>query len=215
MAIKEVNPKCKIIGVVPENSSSMEALFNNKVVPGFKPTIADGTAVKTPSPVIYENFIKKYVDAVYAIDEGSIASAIVYLLERAKTLVEGAGALPLAAIMSGCLSDLGEKTCLILSGGNIDMNTISQVIRRGLTQAGRIARFRVVVPDHPGILNSLTDVIAQHEANVLEVYHDRLGSQLNLQETVIEFLLEIRDLDQFDRIVKGFKELGAEVIKNP
>lgn len=214
MAIKEFKPRCRVIGVVPENCAAMEALFRGQYTEelGYRSSIADGTSIKKPSYVMFDRFIKKYVDDIRAVDEGTIASAMVYLLERAKTLVEGSGALPLAALMAGGSDlSLGKKTCLVLSGGNVDMNTISQVIERGLAKAGRIARLCVVVPDHPGSLNQLTNVIASERANILEVHHDRLGDHLRLHETAIEFLLETRSSDHLNKVLEGFKKVGAHI----
>ena len=212
IAIKESNPHCKVIGVVPKNCAAMQAMFKNEYTEELEYTssIADGTSVKKPSPIMYDRFIKRYVDDICAVDEGTIASAMVYLLERAKTVVEGSGALSLAALMTGGVS-LGNKTCLILSGGNVDMNTISQVIERGLAKAGRIARLSVVVPDRPGTLNQLTNIIASQKANILEVHHDRLGGHLRLQETVIEFLLETKSLDHLNEILESLRGSGARI----
>ena len=135
IAIKESNPHCKVLGVVPKNCSAMQSLFKNEAALEHQPTIADGASVKKPSSLIYDNFIKKYVDDICTVSEDSIAAAMLFLLERAKTLVEGSGALSLAAVMEEKLP-LGHKTCLILSGGNVDMNIISQIIQRGLTKGG-------------------------------------------------------------------------------
>ena len=214
IAIKASRPNCKVIGVVPENCPAMEFLFKQKTMAPFHPTIADGTSVKQPSVLIYNEFIKKYVDEVCSVSEGSIASAMLFLLERAKTVVEGSGALSLAALMEGNVS-FGDKTCLILSGGNVDMNTISHIIRHGLTKMGRLARLSVVVPDRPGALSQLTRMIASESANILEVYHDRLNHHLHLHETTIEFLLETKSWDQIHKILKVFEGEGVKVRSSP
>ncbi len=207
IAIKESMPSCKVIGVVPENCSAMKALSENKSLESisYKPSIADGTSLKEPSSVMYNQFIKRYVDDVCSVDEETIASAMVYLLERAKTVVEGSGALSLAAVMKGGLS-LGKKTCLVLSGGNLDMNLLSSVIERGLAKAGRIVRFSVVVSDSPGVLSKLTDIIARHRANILQVEHDRIGRHLNLRETVIQFLLETKGVEHCREVLSALRD---------
>lgn len=217
MAIKESLPHCRVIGVVPKNCSAMQALFKSQYTKDFKYTasIADGTSVKEPSELMYNHFIKKYVDDIFSVDEETIASAMVYLLERAKTVVEGSGALALGALMLHTENlNLGDKTCLILSGGNVDMNIISQVTERGLAKVGRIARISVIVPDCPGSLSELTNVIANRRGNVLEVHHDRLGTSINLQQTKIEFLLETRGFDHLNEILEALKEMGALVENN-
>ena len=118
--------------------------------------------------------------------------AIVFFLERAKTVVEGSGAVTWAGGLKKAKWELGKKSCLLLSGGNIDLNLVSKVIERGLTQKGRLIRLAVVVQDRPGNLNRLTNVIAEKGANILDVKHDRVRPGLKMSETAIEFLLETR-----------------------
>lgn len=209
LALKSLNPKIKIYGVVAENAPAMKNLFHKKSEPLKSSilSIADGIAVKTPSPIIYENFISKYVDDVVSVDENEISAAIVFLLERAKTVVEGSGAVSVAAMMHKNLK-LGEKTCAILSGGNIDLNLMAQIIERGLIRSGRQARLSVVVTDRPGMLLKITQVIADIGANILEVDHDRLASDLHPKETRIEFLLETENDQQILQIQEEIKARG-------
>jgi threonine dehydratase len=130
------------------------------------------------------------------------------LLERAKTVVEGSGAVGLAAAAKANWN-LGEKTCVLLCGGNIDLNTISKVIDRGLSEKGRLSRISVRVSDRPGILHALTGVIAEKRANILQVSHNRVSSRLSLSETQIEFLLETRSQGHIDEIKEAMTSLGA------
>lgn len=209
VALKALNPKIRIYGVVAENAPGMKNLFQKKA-PSEKASfvsIADGISVKTPSPAMYETFISKYVDDVVSVDENEIAAAVVFLLERAKTIVEGSGAVSLAAMMHKKLN-LGAKTCAVLSGGNIDLNLMAQIIERGLTRSGRVARVSVVVDDRPGTLLMLTQVIADLGANILEVEHDRLSADLHPKETRIEFLLEIRNENQMQEIHTEIRRRG-------
>lgn len=212
-AIKALNPKIKIIGVQTELVSTMAQMFHTKkFVPLTKPvaTLADGIAVKTPSEIMFHSFIEKNVDEVVTVTEDEIAEAIVFLLERAKTVAEGSGAVTVAAALSRKLS-LGKRTCLIVSGGNIDLNIVSDIINRGQIQRGRLCELSVTVPDVPGSLSRLTQVIAEHKANVLEVHHDRIRHGLNLKETRIEFVLETTSHDHIKQIIAALEKAGARI----
>lgn len=214
VALKALNPKIKIIGVQTELVSTMAQMFHSqKFVPLDKPvsTLADGIAVKTPSEVMYNAFISKYVDQIATVNEAEIAEAIVFLLERAKTVAEGSGAVCVAAALSRQLS-LGKKTCLLVSGGNIDLNIVSEIITRGQIQRGRLCELSVVVPDVPGSLSRLTQILAEHRANVLEVHHDRLRQGLNLKETRIDFVVETTSHDHIKQIIMAIEKSGAKVI---
>lgn len=214
-AIKSIKPSCKVYGAVAENNPGMYNLFHGKEHnPGErKPTIADGLAVKKPSANMLENYLKPYVDDVTTVSEDEIAEAIVFLLERSKTVVEGSGAVGLAATVKMRKQwDLGKKTCVVLCGGNIDLNAISKVIERGLAKKGRLVRVSVVVTDKPGTLHRLTSVLADLNANVLEVEHDRLRPHLEISEAQIEFLLETRDEQQIQKIQKALIEIGARQV---
>lgn len=213
IALKNLNPKIKIIGVQTELVSTMAQMFHTKkFVPLTTPvsTLADGIAVKTPSENMFHSFIEKYVDEVVTVTEDQIAEAIVFLLERAKTVAEGSGAVTVAAALSRKLN-LGKRTCLIVSGGNIDLNIVSDIINRGQTQRGRLCELSVIVPDVPGSLSRLTQVIAEHRANVLEVHHDRIRSGLNLKETRIEFVLETTSHEHIKKIIEALEKAGAKI----
>lgn len=213
LALKSLNPKIKIIGVQTELVSTMAQMFHTKkFVPLTKPvsTLADGIAVKTPSEAMFHSFIEKYVDEVVTVTEDEIAEAIVFLLERAKTVAEGSGAVAVAAALSRKLS-LGKRTCLVVSGGNIDLNIVSDIINRGQIQRGRLCELSVTVPDVPGSLSRLTQVIAEHKANVLEVHHDRIRHGLNLKETRIEFVLETTSHEHIKQIIAALEKAGARI----
>lgn len=212
-AIKSLNPKVKIIGVQTELVSTMAQMFHTKkFTPLEKPvsTLADGIAVKTPSEAMFNSFIEKNVDEVVTVTEDEIAEAIVFLLERVKTVAEGSGAVTVAAALSRKLS-LGKRTCLVVSGGNIDLNIVSDIINRGQIQRGRLCELSVTVPDVPGSLSRLTQVIAEHRANVLEVHHDRIRSGLNLKETRIEFVLETASNEHIKTIIAALEKAGAKI----
>jgi threonine dehydratase len=215
-AIKAINPKCKIYGIQSARAPSMADSFKaNKITldPKSASTIADGIAVKRPSPYIYENYISKLVEDVVTVTEDEIAEAIVLLMERAKAVVEGAGATGLAALLAGRVKP-GKKCCVLLSGGNIDMNIVEKVIERGLCRHGRLVAFSVVVDDVPGMLNKITTCLAAERANVLQVEHNRTAPNLALLETRIDFLVETNSEEHAAHIKSALKGLGIKVIQN-
>jgi threonine dehydratase len=210
VALKALNPKIKMIGVQSQAVDTMYQLFKHQPLDKshLKPTIADGIAVQSPSQSIFDSFIEKYVDDIVTVDEAEIAEAIVFLLERAKTVAEGAGATAMAALLSRKVKP-AAKTCAIVGGGNIDLNIVSQVIQRGQIQRGRLCEMSVIVPDIPGSLSQLTRILAEHKANVLEVHHDRVKQGLNLKETRIEFVIETTSREHIAKIRESLKNWGA------
>jgi threonine dehydratase len=214
VALKTLNPQIKVIGVQTAAIDTMYQLFKNQSysVPQYNAaTIADGIAIKVPSLPIFESFISKYVDDVVTVTEGEIAEAIVFLLERAKTVAEGAGATALAAVLSKKVK-LGQKNIVLVCGGNIDLNIVSQVIQRGQIQRGRLSEMSVIVPDIPGSLSQLTKILAEYKANILEVHHDRIKHGLNLKETKIDFVIETTSHQHIASIREALIKWGARVV---
>ncbi len=212
-AIKTINPKIKIIGVQAANTASMQKSFLNKqIVSNIENsgTMADGIAVKHPNEYILNNYILKYVDEMVTVTEEEMADAMVFLLERCKTVVEASGAASMAAVFQKKL-DLGKKTCCVLSGGNVDLNIVSKVIDQGLSRRGRIVQLEVRIADQPGSLSKLTKIIADKRANILEVYHDRLATGMLLNETKIEFVLETFSHEHIEEIKQELRAVGAKV----
>jgi threonine dehydratase len=211
IALKSRNPKIKIYGVQSDIACGMTQLFRHEK-PIFTNrrlmTIADGIAMKRPSEEMYETFIKKYVDEIVTVTDDEIAESIFYLIERLKSVTEGSGAASLAAVMQKKLS-LGKKSCVILSGGNIDLNIIAKVIDQGLVKKGRLVEIAVVVPDIPGLLSQMTSVIASEKANVLQVYHDRSDRTLHLRETRIQFVLETTSHEHVERIKRVLQSIDG------
>jgi len=216
MALKHLNPQIKVYGAVAAAAPGMHHMYQSdgaEALEGAKSTIADGIAIKKPSSYIYNNYISKYVDGMVTVTDDEIAHAMVFLLERAKAVVEGAGAAGLAAARKAKNEwDLGKTTAVVLCGGNVDLNLISTVIEKGLSMAGRTTRIAVATNDLPGNLNKLTTVLAELDANIIDVTHDRVSSHLALRETLIEFLLETKNKDHIEQIKEKFKELGARVL---
>lgn len=213
IALKSLNPRIRVIGVQTELVSTMVQMFKTKK---YEPltqavsTLADGIAVKTPSQDMFDSFISKYVDEVATVTEGEIAEAIVFLLERAKTVAEGSGAVALAAALSKKIK-LGRKNALLVCGGNIDLNIVSSIITRGQIQRGRLCELSVVVADIPGSLSRLTQILADRRANILEVHHDRLRHGLSLKETRIDFVIETTSHEHIQQIIHDLKLSGAQV----
>ena len=161
---------------------------------------------------MYDSFISQLVDEVVTVTDDEIAEAIVLLLERSKTLTEGSGAAAVAALMFRDLK-VGARTCALLCGGNIDLNTSAKIIERGQIRKGRLVCLSVVVEDLPGSLNRLTRVIAEQRANVLEVHHDRVHSGLALRETRIDFVLETKNHEQIESLKKALQNQGCVLVK--
>lgn len=212
-ALRALNPKIKIYGVQSDQAPGMSQLFHKQNPDAKKriSTIADGIAIKNPSKVIYENFISRYVDEVVTVTDDELAEAIVFLLERAKTMTEGSGAAAMAAVMNRKLA-LGQKSCVILSGGNVDLNIISKIIEKGQTKRGRLAELSVVVDDLPGNLSRLTKAIADQKANILEVHHDRISQGLFLRETRIDFVLETSSPEHIQKIKEALMAAGGKIL---
>ncbi|WP_347357273.1 threonine ammonia-lyase [Bdellovibrio sp.] len=215
LAMKSINPKVRVIGVQSDRSPGMAHLFNKQPLSQAKraATIADGIAIKNPSQMMLDNFISKYVDEVVTVSDDEIAEAIVFLMERAKAVAEGSGAAAMAAAMSRNLN-LGKKTCVIVSGGNIDLNIVSKIIDRGQILRGRLCELSVIVDDLPGNLSRLTQAIASQKANILEVRHDRVSKGLSLRETRIDFVLETSSIEHVEKIKRALEETGAKVIQS-
>lgn len=212
MVIKALRPSCKVYGVQSERAPSMYKMFKAQEAEAIRATVADGIAVKTASPEMYDKYISKCVDDIITVSDEDIAQTIVYLLEKEKTVVEGAGATALTGVFSGKL-DLGKKTCALLCGGNIDLNTIAKVIDKGLTRSGRLAQISVVVDDSPGGLHRITELLGEQKANILDVKHSRADKMLGLREARIEFLLETVSEEHINRICEALKEYKAKVIR--
>ncbi|MGH1468118.1 MAG: pyridoxal-phosphate dependent enzyme, partial [Bdellovibrionales bacterium] len=217
LALKELNPKIKVYGAVAESAPGMYHLFKSKgkdVGSEAIPTIADGIAIKKPSLYIYENYISKYVDDMVLVSEEEMAEAMVFLLERAKAVVEGAGAAGLAGAKKASKEwDLGDRTAVVLCGGNVDLNLLSTVIEKGLSKVGRMTRVKVATKDLPGNLHRLTAVLAELDANIIDVTHDRVSAGLGIRETLIEFLLDTKNDEHIKKIKAKFEALGVRVLE--
>jgi threonine dehydratase len=205
-AVRDKAPHIRIIGVESMAAPSMSASFTAGK-PVEKPvlvTLADGIAVKRPGkrtvPVICN-----CVDEIVRVQEEEIALAIVSLLEKTKMLVEGAGAVTLAAIQNRGVTKLEGKTVCLLSGGNIDVKTISQVVERGLIAGGRYLKLTIELDDHPGALATLAENIAATRANIFHITHDRRSKSLAIGRTDVSLELETRGYEHIKEVV-GYLE---------
>lgn len=192
-AVKETNPRVQVIGVQPARLPSMTAAVAAGTPVTLPPaaTIADGIAVRRAGERTLP-MVQKYVDEIVTVDEEEIANAILLLLEREKTLAEGAGAAPLAALLNDKVPLSGKKVVVLVCGGNIDVTLLSRIIERGLVKDGRLVRLRVHLPDYPGALHRLTGILAEHRANIVETSYDRAYYGVNLGDTAIDITMETR-----------------------
>lgn len=208
LSIKHHRPNVKIIGV----QASVCAPF----IHGFSPdgqvlTLADGIAVKQPGKFT-KPIIDKYVDEIIEVDEDSIADAVVLLMEHSKMLVEGGGAVGLSALLTQQVTPTTTgSTCIVLSGGNIDIGLIPNLVRRNETNEGRRLTIFVRLPDRPGSLASILEICAEHEANVIEVQHIREGVKLHPCETGIQIVLEVKNQNHSDSVLSALKSNDFEV----
>ncbi len=208
-AIKETNPKVQIVGVQTSRLPSMKAAVTQgkPVTIPAAATIADGIAVRRAGDRTLP-LVKKYVDQIVTVDEEEIANAILLLLEREKTMAEGAGAAAIAAMVNHKVELSGKKIAVLVCGGNIDVTLLSRIIERGLVKDGRLVRLRVHLPDYPGALHRLTGILAEHRANIVETSYDRTYYGVNLGETAIDITMETRGPEQIAELLTALGVAG-------
>ncbi len=208
-ALKETNPRIRVIGVEPEKLPSMlrarEA--GAPVTLNAEATVADGIAVRRAGDLTLP-LVSRYVDEIVAVDDEEIASAILMLLEHEKTLAEGAGAAALAALLQSKTNLRQRRTVVLVSGGNIDVTLLAKIIERGLVKDGRLLRIRVHLQDRPGALLGLIQILARERANIVEVIHNRAYYGVSLGETVIDVTLETRGASHITAISHALREAG-------
>jgi threonine dehydratase len=210
-AVKAKRPGARVVGVQPEGSATVpQSLKEGRVVRRESiATIADGLATKQIGELTFAH-IKGLVDEAVTVDDGQIASAILLLLERCKTVVEGAGAVGVAALVSGKVKlRPGEKVVALLSGGNIDITLLDRILNRGLQQDSRVFRFWITVPDKPGQLSRILDIVAESGASVRQVTHERFRPGLGIQETEVGIEVETRGPDHVDAIERTLRSAGS------
>jgi threonine dehydratase len=208
-AIKESRPEIRLIGVQTSRLPSMVAAVEAHRPITIDPatTIADGIAVRRAGDLTLP-LVERYVDEIVTVDEDEIASAILMLLEREKTLAEGAGAAALAALLQHRTSLTGAHTAVLVCGGNIDVTLLSRIIERGLVEDGRLIRLRIHLLDKPGALHELTRLIANHRANIVDTLHNRAYYGVNLGDTVIDITMETRGREQVAELLEALTAEG-------
>jgi threonine dehydratase len=212
-AIKQSNPAIRVIGVQTSRLPSMAAAIEQgspiTIDPGT--TIADGIAVRRAGEITFP-VVQQYVDEIVTVDEDEIASSILVLLEREKTLAEGAGATALAALLQKRTSlskrALPAHTAVLVCGGNIDVTLLSRIIERGLVQDGRMILLRIHLLDKPGALAELTRLIASYRANIVNTLYNRAYYGVNLGDTVIDITLETRGREQVEELLAALTAGG-------
>lgn len=208
-AVKETNPKIQVIGVQTSKLPSMKAALehNGPVTLPAKTTIADGIAVRCAGTITFP-LVKRYVDDIITVDDEEIANAILLLLEKEKTLAEGAGAVATAAVLQHKIPHKGKRVGVFIGGGNIDVSLLSRIIERGLVKDGRLVRLRIHLPDHPGALQRLAGVIAEQQANIVETNYDRAYYGVLLGDTVIDITMETRGPENVAELTAALDAAG-------
>jgi threonine dehydratase len=209
VAAKALKPGIEVIGVQTLRFPNMFNALKHASLPQGDSTIAEGIAVGTPGRFT-QALVEKYVDDILLVDEGDIEQAIVMLLEIEKTLVEGAGAAPLAALLKDPARFRGRKVGLVLGGGNIDPLLLAAIIERGMVRAGRLARIRVCARDVPGSLARITGIVSEAGANIDEVHHQRAFTLLTAQNVEVELVIQTRGREHIRAVLDALHEGGFQ-----
>ena len=211
--IKQLKPTCRVYGVQAYGAPSMQESLECdeiKTLTGVN-TIADGIAVKTPGDLTYK-ICKEYVDGIITVTDDEIALAILTLLEQQKLIAEGAGAVPVAAVMNGKIPDIdGKNVCCLVSGGNIDVTILSRVIERGLKMGGRTADIVIALSDKPGQLAGVSKIISDQGANVVSVNYDSTDLDMNITDCYLKIGVETRNFEHIVAVKKALLDAGFQV----
>ena len=211
--MKTLNPKVKVYGVQAAGAPSMKnSVENGKIqtLTGVS-TIADGIAVKQPGENTF-NLCSQYVDEIVTVTDDEISAAILALMEKHKLVTEGAGAVPVAAVMFNKVDLKGKKAVCVLSGGNIDVTILSRVINRGLLMSGRSCQLLIELVDKPGQLESVARIIASCGGNVTSVLHERTNAGSNVNGCYLRIELETRNFEHIAQIRKELTDAGFKLV---
>ncbi len=213
-AIKTLKPSVRVIGVQAEGAASMKGSRDHNQIESLASvlTIADGIAVKEPGVHTFE-LCQKYVDEVVTVTEDEICAAILTLIEQHKLIAEGAGAVSVAAAMFNKVDIKGQNVCCIVSGGNIDVTILSRVINRGLLKGGRTTEMLIEMPDRPGSLLGLCNVICRFGANIISIHHERNGESPDVNSCNLRVVLETRNLQHINDIHVGIEAAGYDILQ--
>ena len=211
--IKSLNPDIKIYGVQAEGAPSMEKSIAHGRIERFSAvsTMADGIKVMEPGEHTFD-LCRKYVDGIVTVTDDEISSAILALMEQQKLVAEGAGAVPVAAVMFDKIPEIrGKKVICLVSGGNIDVTILNRVIERGLLKSGRTCLLSIELIDKPGQLKGVSDIIATLGANVISIHHERASEGKDINGCYLRMILETRNHEHIDRIVNALRGEGFHV----
>jgi len=212
-AVKGLDPDVRVVGVQAEGASSVADSLRKGRVEKLEhvDTIADGIAVRGVGEHTFP-VIRERVDEVVTVSDAEIANALVLLLERAKTLVEGAGAVPLAALLTGKFVYEADETIVpVLSGGNIDLNLLTTVVMRGLVDQGRYVKIRTVLKDRPGALDDLLEILTDERANIYAIQHDRTNRDVAMNAAEVELDIETRGEEHVRDLLARLRDAGYDV----
>ena len=209
-AARALKPDIGLIGVQAELYPSMYALINNLQMPCEGDTLAEGIAVKVPGSFTSE-VIRDLVDEIVLVSEAQLESAVSLLLQIEKTVVEGAGAAGLAAVMANPEIFAGKNVGIVLCGGNIDTRLLANVLLRDLARSGRLARLRLTLQDRPGALYKVMRLFNEHNVNIIEIYHQRIFTTLPAKGLITDIECEARDSNQLQGLVDGLNMAGYKV----
>ncbi len=213
LAAKSLRPDIEVLGVEPSGAASMkQSLLRGEVTTlATCSTIADGVAVKTPGDLTFA-LCQKYLDDILTVDEDEIASAILTMMEQAKMVVEGAGAVAVAGAMHAGGRLNGRRTVAIVSGGNIDVSMVSRIIDRGLVKTGRKAELVARITDRPGQLSRMLECVGAAGANILSIQHERSRSTLPIGQVVVELVLETSGFEHIAEVLRQLADLGIDAV---
>ncbi len=209
LAIKETSPGTAVVGVQAEAASAVVDSYkaNRRITAKGQPTVADGISIGSPGRTTLP-MVSRYVDDMVTVGEEEITQAMMLLLERGKLLVEGAGAVGLAAVLGGEVQVADRRVAIILSGGNVDAHLIARVLEHGLVHAGRYLVFRVMLEDRPGQLNRLLNILSRADVNVLDIGHLRHAASVHLGQVEIQLTLETRNQDHSTEVRQRLRDAG-------
>jgi threonine dehydratase len=207
IAARSIRPDIVIVGVQTEQFPSMYAAFRHETLPCATATIAEGIAVKSPGELTLP-IVRRLVNDIVLVSEGDLEHAILLLLEIEKTVVEGAGAAGLAALIRHRARFAGRRVGLILTGGNIDPMMLADIIERGMVRAGRLVRLRVATRDVPGELARVATIVGQAGANIEEIEHQRAFTTLPVQNAQLELVLQTRGPEHIEQVLQALRAGG-------
>lgn len=207
--VKKRRPTVEVIGVEASNAQpALASLRKNRLVEvKIKPTLADGIALRRVGELTFP-IIQKEVSEIVSVREDEIASAILLLMERKRIVAEGAGAAPLSALLSGRWKGRARRVVLVISGGNIDIHLLDRILEKGLARTGRLLRLEVLLQDVPGALAGLTNRVAQGQANILHIFHERTARDVPVGFSKVVLTLETRGLEHVRQVQKDLRQCG-------